>query len=90
MELIRNDCKVTVGCINNYEIDFVCRKNNKKFYIQVAYHLKSDEVIEREFRPLMLVEDNFPKYVLSMDKEDHSRDGIEHINIIKFLREFFY
>lgn len=90
LELIRNDCKVTIGCINNYEIDFICRKNNKKFYIQVAYHLESDETIEREFRPLRLIEDNYPKYVLSMDKEDHSRDGIEHINIIKFLREFFY
>ena len=90
LELIRNDCKVTIGCINKYEIDFVCRKNNKKFYIQVAYHLETEETIEREFRPLMLIEDNFPKYVLSMDKENLSRDGIEHIHIIKFLREFFY
>ncbi|WP_407378588.1 ATP-binding protein [Methanobrevibacter sp.] len=90
LELLRNDCKVTVGCFNDYEIDFVCRKNNKKFYVQVAYHLEDDDVKEREFRPLMLIKDNYPKYVLSMDKEDYSMEGIEHINIIKFLREFFY
>ncbi|MBR0271910.1 MAG: hypothetical protein IJQ68_07995 [Methanobrevibacter sp.] len=52
--------------------------------------MEDDDVIEREFRPLMLIKDNYPKYVLSMDKEDHSMEGIEHINIIKFLREFFY
>ena len=56
----------------------------------MAYHLETEETIEREFRPLILIEDNYPKYVLSMDKENHSRDGIEHIHIIKFLREFFY
>ncbi len=89
LELLRNDCKVTVGTINNYEIDFVCKKDNKKFYIQVAYHL-DEKTIDREFRPLKQVDDNYPKYVLTMDRQDYSRDGIVHMNIIKFLREFFY
>ena len=90
LELLRNDCKVTVGTINNYEIDFVCKKDNKKFYIQVAYHLYDEKIIDREFRPLKQVDDNYPKYVLTMDRQDYSRDGIVHMNIIKFLREFFY
>ena len=90
LELLRNDCKVTVGTINNYEIDFVCKKDNKKFYIQVAYHLYDEKTIDREFRPLKKVDDNYPKYVLTMDRQDYSRDGIVHMNIIKFLREFFY
>ena len=89
LELLRNDCKVTVGTINNYEIDFVCKKDNKKFYIQVAYHL-DEKTIDREFRPLKQVDDNYPKYVLTMDRQDYSRDGIVHMNIIKYLREFFY
>ncbi|MBP3225940.1 MAG: ATP-binding protein, partial [Methanobrevibacter sp.] len=55
LELLRNDCKVTVGTINNYEIDFVCKKDNKKFYIQVAYHLYDEKTIDREFRPLKQV-----------------------------------
>ena len=90
LELIRNGCKITAGSINDYEIDFVCRKDNEKFYIQVSYHLETEETKEREFKPLMLIKDNYPKYVLSMDKENHSRDGIVHIHIIKFLGEFFY
>lgn len=90
LELIRNDCKVTIGSVDDFEIDFVCRKDDEKFYIQVAYHLENDEIIEREFRPLKLIDDNYPKYVLSMDKENHSHEGIVHMNIIKFLREFFY
>ena len=90
LELLRNDCKVTVSTINNYEIDFVCKKDNKKFYIQVAYHLYDEKTIDREFRPLKQVDDNYPKYVLTMDRQDYSRDGIVHMNIIKFLREFFY
>ena len=90
LELLRNDCKVTVGTINNYEIDFVCKKDNKKFYIQVANHLYDEKTIDGEFRPLKQVDDNYPKYVLTMDRQDYSRDGIVHMNIIKFLREFFY
>lgn len=90
LELLRNDCKVTVCTINNYEIDFVCKKDNKKFYIQVAYHLYDEKIIDREFRPLKQVDDNYQKYVLTMDRQDYSRDGIVHMNIIKFLREFFY
>ena len=61
LELLRNDCKVTVGTINNYEIDFVCKKDNKKFYIQVTYHLYDEKTIDREFRPLKQVDDNYPK-----------------------------
>ena len=66
------------------------KKTMKNFIFKVAYHLDSEKTIEREFRPLTLINDNYPKYVSTMGKENHSRDGIEHINIIQFLREFFY
>jgi len=51
----------------------------------VAYLLADENVIRREFGVFDCVEDNFPKYVLSMDQFDFSRDGIKHINIIDFL-----
>lgn len=86
LELLRNDYKVTIGCVNNLEIDFIAKKNGKKIYIQVAYILDSIETINREFKPLLMVKDNYPKYVLSMDKINQSRDGIENINVINFLR----
>ena len=87
LELLRQDYKVTIGKINSSQIDFVCRKGNGKIYVQVCYLINDDEeIIEREFEPLSKIKDNYPKYVLSMDKSDYSRDGIEHVNIIQFLK----
>ena len=85
LELLRKGYNVRVGKINNLEIDFVCTKGNEKNYIQVAYLLASSETIEREFSSLEKINDNYPKYVISMDEFDMSRNGIRHINIIDFL-----
>ena len=68
IELKRHGYKVTVGNLGEYELDFVCEKNNQKMYIQVSYLLENDEIVEREFRPLLMIRDNYPKYVLSMDR----------------------
>ena len=85
LELLRKGYNVRVGKINNLEIDFVCTKGNEKIYIQVAYLLASSETIEREFSSLEKINDNYPKYVISMDEFDMSRNGIRHINMIDFL-----
>lgn len=85
MELLRRGYKVTVGRIGDKEIDFVCHKQNNKLYVQVTYILASPETIEREFGSLEQIPDNFPKYVVSMDELDMSRNGIKHCNIRKFL-----
>ena len=47
------------------------------------------QVIERKFGVFKGVPDNFPKYVLSFDKMDFSRDEIIHKDILKFLMEDF-
>ena len=88
LELLRNNYKITIGKLNKMEIDFIARKNEEKIYIQVAYELKEDKTIEREFKPLLEIKDNYPKYVISTDKDNHSQKGIKHLNIIKFLKEF--
>ena len=88
IELKRHGYKITTGNINDYEVDFVCKKNNQKIYIQVSYLMEDEETVEREFRPLMLIEDNYPKYVLSMDKILQPQNGIKHMNIIDFLKNF--
>lgn len=85
IELLRRGYQVHVGKINDKEIDFVCMKNKKKIYIQVTFHLSNNKVIEREFSELTKINDNFDKYVLSMDKLDFSSNGIKHMNIIDFL-----
>lgn len=85
LELLRRDYKVTVGRIGDKEIDFVCDKRGEKLYIQVAYLLTSDETIRREFRAYDNIRDNYPKYVVSLDEFDMSRNGIKHRNIRDFL-----
>lgn len=86
-ELIARGYDVYIGKTDNGEIDFVIDNFGQRFYIQVADYLSSDEVIEREFGAYKNVPDNFPKYVLTMDKIDYSKNGIIHKNIIDWLLE---
>ena len=85
MELLRRGYTVTVGKSTNKEIDFICHDRNEKIYIQVTYLLASEETIDREFSVYDSISDNFPKYVVSMDELDMSRNGIKHRNIRDFL-----
>lgn len=85
LEALRRGYKVSVGRVGNKEVDFVCEKQGKKIYLQVAYLLASEETIEREFGVYKDVRDNYPKYVLSLDAFDMSRDGIQHCNLKSFL-----
>lgn len=86
-ELRNRDYEVYVGKIPNGEVDFVAVKGDKREYYQVAYYLAEQSVIDREFGAFRAIADNYPKYVLSMDKFDFSRDGIIHKNVIAFLME---
>ena len=86
-ELISAGYDVKIGGIDKGEIDFIATRFKEKIYIQVAYILADDSVVEREFGAFKTIEDNFPKYVLTMDKFDFSQDGIIHKNIIDWLLE---
>lgn len=85
LELLRRGYKVTVGKIGDKEIDFVGDKSGEKLYVQVAYLLASDDTIQREFGVYDYVRDNYPKYVVSLDEFDMSRNGIKHRNLCDFL-----
>jgi predicted AAA+ superfamily ATPase len=85
IELLRRGYRVTVGKAGTKEIDFVCEEKNSKLYVQVSYLLASAETVEREFGAYESIRDNFPKYVVSLDEFDMSRDGIKHRNIRDFL-----
>ena len=69
------DYKVTVGRTGDKEIDFVCDKSGEKLYVQVTYLLSSDETVQREFGAYDNIRDNYPKYVVSLDEFDMSRNG---------------
>lgn len=87
MELLRRGYSVTVGKAGDREIDFVCQKQNQKLYVQVCYLLAAEETVNREFGVYTSIPDNFPKYVVSMDEIDMSRDGIKHRRIRDFLTQ---
>ena len=85
-ELINRNYEVYIGKTKNGEVDFLAKKDGNIKYFQVTYEMKDNEsTIEREFGALKSIEDNYPKYVLSLDKIDLSRDGIIHLNLIDFL-----
>ena len=84
-ELIYQGYEVFVGKTYKSEVDFVAIKNQKKYFIQVTYLLASTKTIEREFGAFKPIDDSSPKIVMSLDKIDFSRDGIRHMNILKFL-----
>ena len=85
-ELINRDYEVYIGKTKSGEIDFIAKKDGTIKYIQVTYEINGNEnAIKREFEALEKLKDNYPKYVISLDKINLSRNGIIHLNLIDFL-----
>lgn len=85
MELFRRGYGVTIGKAGEKEIDFIAEKDGNKIYIQVAYLLASEETVSREFGAYTGIRDHYPKYVVSLDEFDMSRNGIKHRHLRDFL-----
>lgn len=87
LELVRRGYKVYVGDIPGGEIDFVAEKNGSLAYFQVALSTLSEDVLERELKPLQMLNDNYPKYLLTMDEYDMEADfaGIRKLNVLQWL-----
>ena len=84
-ELIIKGYDVFTGKTKKGEIDFVATKPNKKIYIQVAFSIPNEETKKREFGAYDNINDNYPKYVISLDKITYEYNGIKHVNLIDFL-----
>ncbi len=81
IQLRRMGYKVSVGVLDNLEIDFIAQKSGKTIYVQVCYLLTNQKVIDREFGNLLLIKDNYEKYVVSLDDIKFSNyEGIRHIH----------
>jgi len=86
LELLRRGYKIYVGKEQEKAIDFIGLKKNEKIYIQVTYILSNEKVINREYKPLRRIDNNYPKLVLSLDKMPISiQEGIRWMNLIDFL-----
>ena len=77
--------EVYSGKTKKGEIDFVGIKPNKKIYIQVAYSISDEETKKREFGAYDVINDNYPKYVITLDNRKYDYNGIKHVNVIDFL-----
>jgi len=86
LELLRRGYSVSIGKYNSLEIDFIANKREVRRYIQVCYLLADENITKREFAPLLAIQDNHYKAVLSMDETIPANiDGIHRINIADFL-----
>lgn len=84
-ELVNRGYDVYIGKTSKGEVDFLASKNDGVKYIQVCYDLSNEETRKREFGAYDLIKDQYPKYVISMNQEDYSINGIQHLNIFDFL-----
>ncbi len=86
IELKKRGYKISIGQLGESEVDFIVEKEDTKVYLQVTYLLSSQETIEREYAVLIKIKDNYPKYVISLDKISiPEKDGIKHLNLFDFL-----
>jgi predicted AAA+ superfamily ATPase len=87
MELIRRGWEVTIGNVGKKEIDFVAKKDGLKRYFQVSYEVNQESTRDREFGPLLKINDNYPKFLITKDDNEYDYNGIEKKHIINFLTE---
>ncbi|HAL73973.1 MAG TPA: hypothetical protein DCM45_02635 [Clostridiales bacterium] len=85
LELRRLGYRVSVGQEGDREIDFVIENEGQRRYIQVALSILDEGTAEREFKPLRIIDDNYPKFIMSLDSLDLSQSGIRHISAERFL-----
>ena len=89
LELVRRGYRVYVGHLQNGEIDFVAKKPHRLEYYQVSYTVMADTTLQRELSPLEQLDDNYPKYLLTMDvlHKTDNHNGIEQKNVLDWLLE---
>ena len=86
LELIRRGYDVYVGKLDQVEVDFVAQNYNGIEYYQVSASVRDENTLERELRPLKMIQDNYPKYILTLDNDPEGDfDGIRRINALDWL-----
>lgn len=89
LELIRRGNKVWTGTSRSTEVDFVCKNPKGEIeYYQVAWQMIDESTIEREFRTLEKIKDNYPKFILTTDSFTQNRDGVKHLNVFNWLLDY--
>lgn len=87
LELIRRGYSVSIGKVGELEIDFIAEKSDSKVYYQVSASVLDPVTFEREITPLRRVQDNYPKFIITMDDISSDNEGIQQVNVVDFLLE---
>ena len=93
LELLRRGYEVYIGKYDELEVDFVAKKPENTVYYQVALTTRAEgkeenRILDRELMPLKKINDNYPKYILTLDDDlDADFDGIKKINVLDWLLE---
>ena len=86
LKKLRRGYDVSIGKIDNLEVDFIATKADDKLYVQVTESMTSEDVRKRELAPLQKINDNYEKIVLSLNTGmDSSYEGIKSINLLDWL-----
>jgi len=86
LELLRRGYSVSVGKVEDTEVDFVAVNQNEIRYFQVAATVRDAATLEREMRSLIKIRDNYPKVILTLDDDpDADYDGIYRLNALHWL-----
>ncbi len=91
LELLRRGYEVYIGKYDDLEVDFVAKNSENTIYYQVALTTRessndNNSVLDRELYPLKKINDNYPKYILTLDDDlDADFDGIKKINVLDWL-----
>ncbi len=89
MHLKRRGYDISIGVLGDKEIDFVCKKDSEKIYIQVALTIENDDTFNREFGNLLAIEDNYPKLVITKNANSlNSVEGVRHISLEEFFTSY--
>lgn len=87
LHLIQRGYRVFVGKTKDKEIDFVADKEGSKLYVQACLTATGKATAEREFGNLLLIPDNYPKYVVTLNDVIIGNDyqGVKQVNFLDFL-----
>jgi len=86
LELLRRGWEISIGKINDLEVDFIAQRGNYREYYQVALSVRDEAAFEREMRSLKAIKDNYPKILLTMDDDPpFNNNGIQKINVLDWL-----
>lgn len=85
LELLRRGYQVSIGKIDDLEIDFIAQRNGNTCYFQVAASVLDPHTFAREIAPLKKIRNHYPKYIITMDEISMEEDGIRQMNVLDFL-----